>query len=183
MGRLRPEKGVDALLEAALILVRDLPDIDFHLAGEKAWRNPFAAAWERRLAQAGLAQRVRLHGEIEDVPGLVAQAQVHVCPSVSRNESFPNVVLEAKSQGVPSVVFPVAGLPEAVTHGVDGLVCRASTPGALSDAIRSLHAERGRANELGLRARESLAHYDDGRIGAQWRALYMECAATHGRSA
>lgn len=181
MGRIRPEKGVGLLLEAALALARELPDVDFHLAGEKAWRNPFATDWERRLQQAGMARRIRLLGEIEDVPGLVAQAQVHVCPSVSRNESFPNAVLEAKSQGVPSIVFPVAGLPEAVTHGGDGHVCGEITAASLAEGIRALYADRERCRALGRQAKASLTRYDDALIGEQWRALYRGC--TRRRSA
>ena len=38
---------------------------------------------------------------------------MHVCPSLSAGDSFPNVILDAKKAGLPSVVFPTAGLPEA----------------------------------------------------------------------
>ncbi|MFN3598021.1 MAG: glycosyltransferase family 4 protein, partial [Rubricoccaceae bacterium] len=54
-------------------------------------------------------------------------------------EAFANTVVEAKRAGVPSVVFPSGGLPEAITApGRDGLVCEAPDAPALARALAQM---------------------------------------------
>ena len=134
IGQIRPHKGVGLLVEVALALCRERADVRFVLAGAVTKQNPFALELLGKVQAAGLADRIRFVGYLEDVPGLLAGADVHTCPSVC-NEALGNVVLEAKQAGVPSVVFPDGGLPELVEHGVDGFVCRAKTAVALREGI------------------------------------------------
>ena len=134
VGQIRPHKGVDILVEAALALCREREDVRFVLAGSVTKQNPFALALLGKVQTEGFADRIRFVGYLEDVPGFLAGADVHTCPSVCE-EALGNVVLEAKQAGVPSVVFPDGGLPELVEHGVDGFVCRAKTAAALREGI------------------------------------------------
>jgi glycosyltransferase involved in cell wall biosynthesis len=173
LGRIRPEKGVGELFEAAVRITREFPHVDFLLAGEYAWRNEFAASLRDRIGQARLEGRVRLLGEIEDVPGLLDRSHLHVCPSRSEGESFPNVVLEAKSRGVPSVVFPAGGLPEAVTHLVDGYVCVAPTSNALATGIQFFIEHEPARLAMGRAAERSLDRYARDVIRAQWAEVFQ----------
>jgi glycosyltransferase involved in cell wall biosynthesis len=177
MGRIRPEKGVTELIAAATRLVAERPHVDFILAGEHAWRNDFARDLIGRLQADGLAHRIRLVGEIEDVHGLLEQCQLHVCPSTSANESFPNVVLEAKAHGLPSVVFPTGGLPEAVTHLVDGFVCPERSAASLCEGLKFFVDDAAALRAAGQAARASVARYSADRVGGEWVDLF---SATRG---
>ena len=168
LGRIRPEKGVRELVEAALRVIRERADVDFVLAGEHAWQNPFARELTRELERDGAADRIRLLGEMEDVHALLEQCRLHVCPSISEGESFPNVVLEAKSCALPSVVFPTGGLPEAVTHLEDGYVCRDRSPQALYEGLRYFLDDGDALRRAGAAAKASLAEYSHERVGRLW---------------
>ncbi len=133
LGQVSEHKGVHLLLEAARMLVDRHPALQVLIAGRAS------ANYGHRLAAqalgARLTERVRFLGYVEDVPGLFAAADVHVCPSVCQ-EALGNVVLEAKQAGVPSVVFPDGGLPELVVEeGRDGVVCEACTGEALAAGL------------------------------------------------
>ncbi len=134
MGQLTKEKGVDLLVEAALHICRERDDARFLIAGDYAWQNPFADKLIERVAQHGMDGRIQFLGYVEDVPGLLAASDIHVCPSVWE-EPLSNVVPEAKKMGIPSVIFPSGGLPELIEHGVDGYVCSERTTKSLVDGL------------------------------------------------
>ena len=136
MGQLNENKGVHLLVEAALGLCRERDDVRFLIAGDYEWRGSFARGLMAQVEEAGLQDRIRFLGFINDVPSLLALADVHCAPSVWE-EPLGNVAVEAKRAGVPSVVFPSGGLPELVVEqGQDGFVCAAKTAEALSDGLR-----------------------------------------------
>lgn len=137
VGQIAPHKGADVLVEAALRLCAERPSLRVLLAGAPL-PGPFAASLVARILAAGLQHRIRLLGYIEDVPGLLALADVHVAPSLGP-EAFANTVVEAKRAGVPSVVFASGGLPEAVTApGWDGMVCHPPEAAPLADALATM---------------------------------------------
>lgn len=171
LGRIQESKGVDLLYDTAQRLVTKHRHVDFYLAGENSWRNPFAEALISRNAKAGLENRIVFLGHINDTSGLLEQAQLHVCPSTSRAESFPNVVLEAKHAGLPSVVFPTAGLPEAVVHGTEGLVCSKSSSAELTEKIEQYVLAPELCRKHGAAARCSLRRYDERRVTDEWTGV------------
>lgn len=160
VGQLSEEKGVGLLVETALELCRARDDVRFLLAGDYSWQNAFAEGLIDQVEAAGLADQIRFLGYVDDVPGLLAGSDLHVCPSVCE-EALGNVVLEAKQAGVPSVVFPSGGLPELITSGRDGWVCAAPTAEALRARIVHALDEGDEALQAkGLEARASF-----GRLG------------------
>jgi len=171
LGRIQDSKGVGVLYEAAKQLVTRNPQVDFYLAGEFSWRNPFAEDLIARNAKEELEKRIVFLGHIDDTTRLLEQAQLHVCPSISGSESFPNVILEAKKAGLPSVVFRTAGLPEAVQNEKEGLICEYKTVECLASCIERYIDEPGILRLHGQEARRSLRRYDEGRIQETWARL------------
>jgi glycosyltransferase involved in cell wall biosynthesis len=150
--------------------------VDFVLAGPGVWRDSFVNQARARAASAGLEDRVFFIGPVEDVAGLLAQGHVHVCPSLSPGDSFPNVILDAKQAGLPSIVFPTAGLPEAVVDGVDGIVARAPTAEALGAALLDVLNDEARRARMAAAARASLAAFDAETLTDQWLSLFLKRA-------
>jgi glycosyltransferase involved in cell wall biosynthesis len=168
LGQIARHKGVDLLVEAVEDLIAARQNVELLLAGPDFWRDPFGDEIRARVRARGLEDRVRFLGVVADVQGLLAGADVHVCPSVSSGESFPNVLIEAKQAGVPSVVFPTAGLPEAVTDGIDGIVTRERSATALVTAISRLLDDEPLRQRLAEGASRSLAVYDDELVAQRW---------------
>ena len=175
LGQISQAKGVGVLINAASIVARQA-DVDFVIAGAPIWRDSFESEARARVAGAGLQDRVLFTGPVEDVAGLLAQAHVHVCPSLSPGDSFPNVILDAKQAGLPSIVFPTAGLPEALTDGVDGVVTSAPTAEALSASLLDILRDDERRDRMAAAARASLSAFDADALTDQWLSLFLKRA-------
>ncbi len=76
---------------------------------------------------------------------------------VRGGEGLPRTHLEAMCFGLPVVGTGIAGVPEIVTDGQDGLIVPPSAPAALADAMERLLADEALRNELGARARQKSA--------------------------
>lgn len=179
LGQLTEEKGVGLLVEAAIDLCHAGDDVRFLIAGDYTWQNPYAEALIEQVQALGLSHRIRFMGYVKDVPSLLAAADIHVCPSVWE-EPLSNVVPEAKQAGVPSVIFPSGGLPELVTHGVDGYVCRTKTAEALREGLDYfVDMDEEHLNAVGAAASNSLEQLG---ITAEsfknaWLGVYTDAAA------
>jgi phosphatidylinositol alpha-1,6-mannosyltransferase len=120
--RLVPRKGFDVLIDA----VAGLPDVQLALAGAGRDRRRL----ERRVAERGIAGRVRFLGRVPDdesFPRLYACADVFAMPCRERwggleAEGFGIVFLEAAAAGVPAVAGRSGGSHEAVVDGETGFV-------------------------------------------------------------
>ena len=134
VGQIAPHKGIHYLVQVAIELCQARTDVRFVIVGAVTRQNPFAIGLVGRVQAEGLAERVQFLGYRKDVPELLAEADLHVCPSMGF-EALSNTLVEAKQSGVPSVVFPDGGLPELIDHGLDGWVCRAKTAAALREGI------------------------------------------------
>lgn len=169
IGRFHPQKDHRNFISAAAHLHAHRPEVYFLLCGDDlTWENPQVSGW---IDAAGLRDRCRLVGRRFDMPRLTAALDLAV--SASFGESFPNVVAEAMSCGVPCVVTDVGD--SAFIVGDTGRVVPARDPEALAGAcleILSLPAEGRR--QLGTAARARIrAHFDLGAMVAQYERLYL----------
>ncbi len=62
-----------------------------------------------------------------------AASDLYLLPSLEDN--LPNVILEALSCGTPVAAFPTGGIPEMISHGINGLVSSQSTAESLASTI------------------------------------------------
>jgi glycosyltransferase involved in cell wall biosynthesis len=91
----------------------------------------------------------------EDVRALYRAARVFCMPNEphpDRIEGFGQAFLEAGAQRVPSVASRLGGIPEAVIHGVTGLLVDPMDVAGLADALARLLADPALAARLGAAA-------------------------------
>ncbi|MDH3474446.1 MAG: glycosyltransferase [Rhodospirillales bacterium] len=138
LGRLHRDKGFDLLLGA----LQKLPDAWLWLAGE----GPETRRLGRLAAELSVASRARFLGWRDDVPALMAAAQVVVAPS--RREPFGNVVVEAWAQGRPVVAAAAVGPRALIDHGETGLLVPLEDRDALAEAVRRLLGDPALAARL-----------------------------------
>lgn len=148
VGNLYPVKGHPVLLDALQRLQADAP-VRWRLV--VAGRGRHKASLEERTAALGLGEHVRFLGHRDDVPDLLAAADVFVMPSL--REGLPLAILEAMFAGKPIVASGVGGIPEAITSGEHGLLVPPSDPVALSEALRAVLADPALRLRLGEAAR------------------------------
>jgi putative peptidoglycan lipid II flippase len=147
VGRLHPQKGFDDLIAAAGRLAADGMEAVFAIAGDGPARAELATA--ARDSQAD----VRLLGHRDDVPALIAAADLVVMPS--RWEGWPLAAGQALGAGRPFVATSVGGLPELVGDGA--LLVPSDDPAALAAAISRVLSEPALAGQLSLAARRRAA--------------------------
>ncbi len=133
IGRLLPWKGVDFLLRA----LERVPDLRLDVVGDGPERNRLQTL-SRALA---VADRVKWWGEYpdEDLPRRMADADFLVLPSVTVDEMFGMVLLEAMAAGRPIITTAVpSGVREVNFPGVTGLEVPIRDVESLARAMRTL---------------------------------------------
>lgn len=113
--------------------------------------------------------RVRFMGATDQVPGLLAAADIGI--SVSHEEGFSNAVVEYLAAGLPVVATDVGGSREAVADA--GLIVSAGDPGAIRQAITAL-ADEDRRSDLVALARKRAASFDMKVCVDTYEALYRD---------
>lgn len=145
---LRPVKALDVLLDAAVILVRSVPELRVVIIGD----GPDRDRLQRRIADLGLGRTVTLFGDHPEVPRLLRGFDVGVCSS--NREGMPLSVLEYMEAKLPVVATNVGGIPEMIGDGVEGLLVAPGDPPALANAVAELLRDPERAAEMGRRGHE-----------------------------
>ena len=129
IGRLAEVKGPDILLEAFEKVVKR--DGRFVLVYVGA--GPMREELEKRAAEYGIAERVRMLGYRKDVADVINVFDVAAI--TSRQDAFPLTPLEVLSMRVPLVSCDVYGLAEVVEHEVNALVPEGNGPGEIAECI------------------------------------------------
>jgi glycosyltransferase involved in cell wall biosynthesis len=128
-----------------------LPRVHVLIAGE----GPERASLEALARAQGVGERLHLPGWRRDTAGLLAAADLLVCPS--REEPLGNVILEAWSAHRPAVAAAASGPAELITSNYDGLLVPIESPVALAGAIQGVLDDPSRAAML---ARNGRARYE-----------------------
>jgi glycosyltransferase involved in cell wall biosynthesis len=142
VGSLDDRKDPFVAARAAAAVAREGVPFVLLLVGD----GPLRAELERFASENG---SVRVVGFRDDVPALLAAADLFVLPS--RREGFSYSVLEAMAAGLPAIVSDAPGLAEEV--GGAGIVVPCGDTEGFADAFRKLMDSRERA-ALGAQARE-----------------------------
>ena len=178
-GRLAEQKGVGDLLAALDLLQHVRPELRSLIVGDGPLRGRLEAA--ARGFRLDIDRRVRFLGHRDDVPRLLAAADLLVLPSLY--EGLPNVVLEAMRFRKPVVATAAPGTTEVVADGRTGLLVPLRDPPALARAIRQVIQDRSLASRLGEagRTRAEVA-FAAGPMIERFAALYEQIAREKGLS-
>lgn len=140
VGRLVYKKGFEFLVQALDEVRATAPNAKLVLAGDGDLRQEL----ERQVAGLGLTSRVTFAGWVprEEIPAYFAASDIVAVPSV-RDEAgnvdgLPNVALEAMAAGKPLVASSLAGLPQVIQSGINGLLVEEKSSHQLAQAILKL---------------------------------------------
>lgn len=147
-GRVRHQKGTDLFVDAMIDLLPDYPDWTAVMSGRiTAEHADFARALTDRIAAAGLAERIVMLGEVDDIKPWHRRVSLYVAPS--RNEGFGLTPLEAMASGTAVVASDAGAYAEMVVPGVTGAIAPAGDGPALREAIRPYLADTALADTHG----------------------------------
>jgi len=145
VGRLKAPKDFLTLIRAFAALSEG--SFEALIVGD----GPDRTAVEAEIRRLGLDGRVRLVGERDDVPKLLADSDVFALSS--RSEGLPVSVLEAMAAELPVVASRVGGLAELVVDGETGILVPPGDAPALAAALGRLIEGRDQRRRLGAAGR------------------------------
>ena len=164
VGRLAPVKGQYVLLEALEAVVREGHDVSLRLAGD----GPDRAALAAEAVCRGLAGRVKFEGNLNQDRLRAVYREADAFALASFGEGLPVVLMEAMAMEIPCIATWVAGVPELIRDGVDGLLVPAGDAAALAHAIVRLKADAALRRRLAQSGRQRIVEgFDLARNGAR----------------
>jgi colanic acid/amylovoran biosynthesis glycosyltransferase len=134
VGRLMARKGQAVLLAATAKLLERGQRVHLSLIGD----GPDRQALEIEAARLNIRGDVTFHGWINQgrIREFLEQADVFVLPSFA--EGVPVSLMEAMAMEIPCISTFIAGIPELIHSGENGILTPASDAGMLAAAIETL---------------------------------------------
>lgn len=170
LARYHPVKDHKTMLEAAAIVVKDIPQTVFILCGSNIDTNNTQLT--DIIKNLNLCGRVFLLGAREDIPKIISAFDILTLTSVS--EAFPMVLGEAMSAGIPCVSTDVGDSRQII--GDCGLVVPRRNPEKLAEAWQSiLRLERHDYKRLSKHSRRRIIElYSMKNTVKKYENLYLE---------
>jgi glycosyltransferase involved in cell wall biosynthesis len=136
---------------------------------------------EAELRQQAKGLDIEFLGNVadENLPALYRDCDLFVLPSITPNEAFGVVQLEAMAAGKPVICCDLkSGVPWVNQHGVTGLVVPPRDADALAAAIRKLLEDRELARWMGEAGRARVAaEFTEERMIDSYYGLFAKLAA------
>ena len=175
VAQIAARKGIDTILDAARLLLPRFTNLRFALAGpDGAGEGAFAEEMRRQAAtDPVLRGRVRFLGSQQDIPGLLASADLFFLPT--RAEPFGIAIVEAMAAGLPVVVSRVGGIPEIVVSPEIGRMPDEPTAAGFAKEIGEVLSLPDRGRQMGERGRDSVrARFDSAAIRQKLTGIYTD---------
>jgi glycosyltransferase involved in cell wall biosynthesis len=150
VGRQEYQKGQRFLLEAMPAVRSRDPRAVLLIAGRKGNASDDLQALKQQLGIDD--ETVRFLGHHEDIPSLLAAADVFAFPSLF--EGLGGALIEAMALGLPVIASDVPAVAEVVEAGRSGLLVPPASATDLAAAIGEVLGDDGMAREFGARGRE-----------------------------
>src|SRR6185503_17758796 len=138
-----PHKGQRHLIESAILVLPQVPDARFVIAGEGELRP----ALERQIKEHHLEKHVLLAGFRPDVLSVHKAFDIFAMSSVT--EGLGTSLLDAMACGKPIVATTAGGMPEVVADGRTGILVPPRDHTAMAAAIVRLLRDRSLRQEMG----------------------------------
>ena len=159
IGRLHRLKGVDVLIKAMSIVVKEIPGLKAIIIGPGD-QSPYKSL-ARKL---GVERNVLFLGFVDEDTkiGAIDASLALVLPSVCDYiEVYPMVISEAWARGKPVIASSVGGVPYRVKDNVNGLLVPPRDPYSLAKAIVELYSDRDLAERLGREGKKEVYSWDE----------------------
>jgi glycosyltransferase involved in cell wall biosynthesis len=157
VGRLSAEKGHLGLLQAFAIARAKGADAELVLVGD----GPEKIAIQCKIDELGLGASVQLTGMLPEEQTLAEIASSDVLVMASFMEGLPVVLMEAMALGLTVIAPRVAGIPELVIDGRNGLLFAPSNWQELAETILVALRDPELREQLGRAGNRSIEHSFD----------------------
>jgi glycosyltransferase involved in cell wall biosynthesis len=172
--RLTRWKGQLVLIDAVARLDSRRPgSVQVIFAGDAQGRTRYVAELKSAIEVAGLGERARIVGHVDNIAAALAASDVVVLPSIEP-EAFGRGAIEAQAMSRPVIAAAHGGLAETIVDGATGLLVPPGDAEALAGALERLIDMGPQARrDMGRRGRERVvANYTTAAMQAATLAVY-----------
>jgi glycosyltransferase involved in cell wall biosynthesis len=168
-------KGLDVLLRALAIAIKNLPSVALLVVGDGELKGDY----ELQSEKLGLNRNVIFVGNVSnnELPQYYAASDALIQPSKDMSEGFGLTLLEANATGKPVIASNVGGIPSVVKNWHNGMLVPPNDPELLSKAILTLHENRREALEMGRCGRKVAVLHDWKNTASKTECIYEEVLA------
>ena len=154
--RLGPGKGPGDLIRGLAWVRREYPDVRLLIVGGEGVPG-YRSELMKAAHELGVAENVVFTGWRNDVPRLMAAADIFAMPS--QREPFGLVYLEAMAMELPVVALDSGGAPEVVEHGITGMLSEPGDIHGLVEHLLALIRDPARRTAMGAEGRRHVEAY------------------------
>ncbi|HEY91098.1 MAG TPA: glycosyltransferase family 4 protein [Dehalococcoidia bacterium] len=171
VGRLEFRKGLNYLLNAFLLVKREIPDVRLIVVGPG---TRLRRRYERWVQKTGLEKDVIFAGYVsnEDKARYYKTADIFCAPATSR-ESFGIVLLEAMATGKPVVATNIPGYASVVSDGEDGILVPPQNYNELSRALKTLLNDENLCEQMGMKGKAKSRNFSWELVAQQVMDYYL----------
>ncbi|MBW2989017.1 glycosyltransferase family 4 protein [Candidatus Woesearchaeota archaeon] len=167
-GGIAAHDGVQFLVDAAPLVLKEYPDIKFLIIGTGAYYSNIV----RKVKCMGLEKNFIFTGwvDYEDMPSFMNIAKINSVP-LPNSPATQGVVtyklMEAMACGTPTIIGNLPGVNEAVEHKKTACLCRSEDKNRLSGSIIELLKDQNLYNDISSNGLELIKNHD-------WRDIAKE---------
>lgn len=157
IGRIMKAKGIEELLQAAKIVKKDYPSVQFDLIGlsEEDYNQQLDA-----LDKMGI---IKYYGQQDNVHSFIKRSHATILPSY--HEGTANVLLESAASGRPVLASRVPGCIETFDEGVSGVGFEVKSVDSLVESVISfIELPYDEKKKMGIAGRRKMEKEYDRKI-------------------
>ena len=162
ISRMLRDKGVEEFAEAAEIVRRNIPTVQFQLLGSIDVKNSNSISRDRILnwEKSGLIQYMN---NTDDVRPYLENADCIVLPSY--REGVPHSLLEAAAMARPIIASNVVGCKDIVDDNINGFLCKVkSGPDLAEKMMKMIRLTPEQRLEMGAKGRKKVVFQFDEKL-------------------
>jgi len=152
VGRVVKDKGIDELMSAFDKLTKEFNNIALLVIGKmESELDPISQKSEEILENN---ESIIYVGFQSDIRSYLAASDCFVLPTY--REGFPNVVLQAASMELPSIVTDINGCNEIIHDNINGLIIEPKNSEALYNAMKKFMIDKNLVKVLSMNTRDEI---------------------------
>jgi glycosyltransferase involved in cell wall biosynthesis len=164
-------KGVQYLINAAPLIIKEVPDIKFLIVGD----GPYLPSLKEMVHELNLDQYFIFTGWRSDTERILSISTVLVVPSMSNSlEAFGFVAAEGMACGIPVVASKIGGLREVVEDNVTGFLIEPDNSEVLAEKVICVLKDNGLRIDI-KKSYERAKLFSLERMIKEYMSLYKTC--------
>lgn len=162
VGRIDKEKGIEILIKAFALLIKERVDAKLLIAGKPVAHSTFEEGekYQEALKQLainlGISENVEFLGHVTNTTAVYQVSDVTVVPSLW-SEPFGRVIIESMACGTPVIASRTGGIPEILTANFEKELFEPGNVQAILETLNQIIDWRDREPDYGERCRQHIS--------------------------